>query len=70
VQKLGNLAIAVAAISPGQIGHVGIQTLFVVLALRDLALRRAILAERTGATLGDTQLLSDVLDAGAATRGA
>jgi hypothetical protein len=39
--------------------------------LRDLALRRAVLSERrTGAALGDVQVLSDVLDAGATTRGA
>ena len=38
---------------------------------RDLALCRALLPERrTGAALGDTQLRSDLLNAGTATRGA
>jgi hypothetical protein len=38
---------------------------------RHLALRRAVLPERrTGAALGDRQLLPDMLDAGAPTRGA
>jgi hypothetical protein len=70
-QQLGDLAIAVAAILPGQFDDVGGQPLFIVTALRDLALRRAMLTERrTGAALGDGQLLSDMLDAGAAARGA
>jgi hypothetical protein len=47
------------------------ETLLVVTAARDLALRRAMLPERrTGATLGDMQLRSDLLNAGTATRGA
>ena len=70
-QQLGDLAIAVAAILPGQFDDVGRQPLFIITALRDLALRRAMLAERrTGAALGDGQLASNMLDAGAATRGA
>jgi hypothetical protein len=70
-QQLGDLAIAIAAILPGQFDDVGRQPLFIVTALRDLALRRAMLAERrTGAALGDAQLASDMLDAGTATRGA
>jgi hypothetical protein len=70
-QQLGDLTIAVAAILPGQFDDVGGQPLVIVAALRDLALRRAMLTERrTGAALGDAQLLSDMLDAGAATRGA
>ena len=70
-QQLGDLAIAVAAILPGQLDDVGCQPLFVLTALRDLALLRAMLAERcTGAALGDGQLASNMLDAGAATRGA
>ena len=70
-QKLGNLAIAVAAILPGQLDEVGCQLLFVLTAPRDLALRRAMLPEsRTGAALGDRQHTSNMLDAGAATRGA
>jgi hypothetical protein len=48
-----------------------IQTLLVLTAARDLALRRAMLPERrTGATLGDMQLRSHLLNAGTATRGA
>jgi hypothetical protein len=44
---------------------------FVVTTARDLALRRAMLPERrTGATLGDMQLRSHLLNAGSATRGA
>ena len=70
-QQFGNLAIAVAAILPGQLNEVGNQPLFIVTALWDLALRRAMLAERrTGAALGDGQLASNMLDAGTATRGA
>jgi hypothetical protein len=70
-QQLGDLAIAVAAILPGQLDEVGRQPLFIVTAVRDLALCRAMLAERrTGAALGDGQLPSNMLDAGAATRGA
>ena len=70
-QQFGDLAIAIPAILAGQINEVGRQPLFIVTALRDLALRRAMLAERrTGAALGDGQLPSNMLDAGAATRGA
>ena len=43
----------------------------VLTAARDLALRRAMLPERrTGATLGNVQLRSHLLNAGTATRGA
>jgi hypothetical protein len=70
-QQLGDLAIAVAAILPSQLDNVGRQPLFVLTALRYLALCRAMLAERrTGAALGDGQLSSNMLDTGAATRGA
>ena len=70
-QQRGDLAIAVAAILAGQLDDVGAQPLLVVTALRNLTLRRAMLAERrTGAALGDGQLASNMLDAGAATRGA
>jgi hypothetical protein len=63
--------IAIAAILPGQLGDVGGQPLFIVTAVRDLALGRAMLAEgRTGTALGDGQLPSNMLDTGAATRGA
>ena len=70
-QQLGNLAIAIAAILPGQLDDVSRQPLLIITALRDLALCRAMLAERrTGAALGDGQLPSNMLDASAATRGA
>jgi len=70
-QQLGNLAVAVAAVLPGQLDDVGGQPGFILTALRDLALRRAMLAERrTGTALGNRQLSSNMLDAGAATRGA
>jgi hypothetical protein len=56
---------------PGKLDNIGCETLLVVTAARDLALRRAMLPERrTGATLGNMQLHSDLLNAGAATRGA
>ena len=70
-QQLGDLAVAVAAILLGQFDDVGCQPLFIITALRYLALRRAMLAERrTGTALGDGQLASNMLDAGTATRGA
>ena len=70
-EQPGDLAVAVAAVLPGQFDDVGCQPLFIITALRDLALRRAMLAERrTGAALGDGQLASNMLDAGTATRGA
>src|SRR6266516_3315230 len=56
---------------PGKLDNIGGETLLVVTAARDLALCRAMLPERrTGATLGDMQLRSDLLNAGTATRGA
>jgi hypothetical protein len=70
-QELGDLAIAIAAVLPGKLDNIGGETLLVVTTARDLALRRAMLPERrTGATLGDMQLRSDLLNAGTATRGA
>ena len=70
-QQRGDLAVAVAAILPGQFDDVGCQPLFIITALRDLALRRAMLAERrTGAALGDVQMFSNMLDAGSSARGA
>jgi hypothetical protein len=70
-QQSGDLAIAVAAVLPGKLDNIGRETLLVVTTTRDLALCRAMLPERrTGATLGDMQLRSDLLNAGAATRGA
>jgi hypothetical protein len=70
-QQFGDLAIAVAAVLPGKLDNIGRETLLVVTTTRDLALCRAMLPERrTGATLGDMQLRSDLLNAGTATRGA
>lgn len=70
-QELGDLAIAIAAVLPGKLDNIGCETPFIVTAARGLALRRAMLPERrTGATLGDMQLRSDLLNAGTATRGA
>jgi len=70
-QQRGDLAIAIAAILPGQLDDVVRQKRFVLTAPRDLALRRAMLAERrTGTALRNRQLSPDMLDAGAATRGA
>src|SRR5262249_60449027 len=69
-QQFGDLAIAVATILPGKRDNVGRQTLLVVTTARDLALCRAVLPERrTGATLGDMQLRSDLLNAGTAAPG-
>jgi len=62
-QQFGDLAIAVAAVLPSKLDN--------ITTARDLALCRAMLPERrTGATLGDMQLRSDLLNAGTATRGA
>jgi len=70
-QELRDLAIAIAAVLPGKLDNIGGETLLVVTAARNLALRRAMLPERrTGATLGDMQLRSDLLNAGTAARGA
>jgi len=69
--RRSNLAIAVAAILPGQFDDVGGQPLVILTAPRDLALRRTVLPERrTGTALGDRQHASNMLDAGTATRGA
>jgi len=70
-QQSCNLAIAVPAILACQCDNVGGQPLLVVAALRDLALRRAVLTERrTGAALGYAKLTADMLDAGTAACGA
>jgi hypothetical protein len=70
-QQRGDLAIAIAAVVPGKLDNIGGETLLVLTTARDLALRRAMLPERrTGATLGDMQLRSDLLNTGTATRGA
>src|SRR3954467_13512893 len=65
------LAIAIAAVLPGQCDGVGSEPLFVFTAPRYLALRRTVLSERrTGAPLGDMHDRLDLLDTGATTRGA
>jgi len=70
-QQRSDLAIAIAAVLPGKLDNIGGETPLVVTTARDLALRRAMLPERrTGATLGDMQLRSNLLNAGTATRGA
>jgi hypothetical protein len=52
-QQPCHLAIAVAAVLLGKLDNIGRQTLLVLTAARDLALRRAMLSERrAGATLG------------------
>jgi len=71
LQQPGDLAITVATVLPGQCDEIGRQLLFVITAPRYPALRRAVLPERrTGAALGDMHDLADLLDTGAATRGA
>jgi hypothetical protein len=56
---------------PSQLDDVGRQSGFIVTALRDFALRRAMLPEcRAGTALGNRQRSSNMLDAGAAARGA
>jgi hypothetical protein len=68
-QQSGDLAIAVAAVLARQFDHISRQAFGILPAPRDLALRRAMLPERrTGAALGDVQVPSDMLDAGATTR--
>jgi hypothetical protein len=70
-QQGRDLAIAVAAIKPGQCNHSSRQPFSIFPAPRDFALRRAMLPERrTGATLKDVQMLLNMIDAGATTRGA
>ena len=70
-QQLGDLAVAVAAVLARELDDVGRELFLVIPAPRKLALRRAVLAKRSAhAALGDLELLSDVLDADAATRGA
>jgi hypothetical protein len=70
-QQFGDLAIAIAAVLPGKLDNIRCETLLIVTTARDLALCRAMLPERrTGATLGDMQLRSRLLNAGTPTRGA
>jgi len=59
----GDLAIAIAAVLPSKLDNIGVETLLVLMIARDLALRRPMLPERrTGATLGDMQLRSHLLN--------
>jgi hypothetical protein len=68
-QQSRDLAVAGTAVLPGELDDVGRQPLLVVAALRQLALRRAMLPERrTGATLGNAKDTTNMLDAGAPTR--
>jgi hypothetical protein len=70
-QQFGDLAVAIAAVLPSKLDNIGGETLLVLTTARDLALCRAMLPERrTGATRGDMQLRSHLLNAGTATRGA
>jgi hypothetical protein len=70
-QQLGDLAVAIAAVLARKLNDVGGEPFLVVPAPRALALRPAMLTERSAhAALGDLKLVSDVLDADAATRGA
>jgi hypothetical protein len=63
-----NLSAACVPVLPGKLDNIGRETLLVVTTARELALRRAMLPKRrTGATLGDMQLRSDLLNAGTAT---
>jgi hypothetical protein len=68
-QQCCDLAVAITTVLPGKLDDVGCEPLLIVAALRRLALCRAVLAERrTGATLGDAELTTNMLDAGTATR--
>jgi hypothetical protein len=68
-QQRRDLPVAIAAVLPGKCDDVGGEPLLVVAALRRLALRRTVLAERrTGATLGYAKLNANMIDTGAATR--
>src|SRR5215469_1833085 len=69
-QQFSDPTIAIAAVLPSKLDNIGGETLLVLTTARDLALFRATLPERrAGATLGDMQLRSDLLNAGTATRG-
>jgi hypothetical protein len=70
-QQRSDLAIAVAAVLLGKLDNIGRQTLLVLTAARDLALRRAMLPERrTGARSETCSCARTLLNAGTATRGA
>ena len=70
-QQLRDLAIAVAAVLPGQLDDIGREPFLVVTTLARLALRRAMLPERrAGTTLGDLEFAPNVLDNSTPARGA
>src|SRR5262249_5375884 len=70
-QQRGDLAIAVAAVLPGKLDNIGGGAPPRATTARGPAFRPAMPPERrTGATLGDMQLRSHLLNAGTATRGA
>ena len=70
-KHLGDAAITVAPILPGQFDYVRGQSCFVVRCLRDLALRGAMLAKnQTGASFGHAQFSDHMIHAGPAARGA
>ena len=67
----GDPAIAVTAVTAGQLDHVGDQAILVVVAARDTALGRAVLPQHpAGATLRDPEPAADMVDAVATARGA
>ena len=70
-EQRGDLAITITTVLTSELDDIGRQPFGIFPAPRDLALRRAVLPERrTGATLGHMQVLTNVLNAGATTRGA
>src|SRR5262245_64940754 len=70
-QQFGDLAISVAAVLPGKLDSIGGETLLVLTAARGLLLRRAMLPEcRGGATVGEMEHGSHILDEGTETIGA
>jgi len=70
-QQLRDLAIAVAAVLPGQFDDIGGEPLLVVTTLRRLTLRRAMLPERRArTTLGYLEFAPNVLDDCTPARGA
>jgi hypothetical protein len=70
-QQLRDLAVAVAAILPGQFDDIGCQPLLVVTTVGRFSLRRAMLTERrAGTTLGDLECAPNVLNGGTSARGA
>ncbi len=70
-QKLRDLPIAIAAIPAGEFNDVGSQPFLVISPRWNAALRRTVLSEHTAdPSFGHIQLGSNMVDAGAATRGA